>query len=49
MHSDMYYFCLSVVQGRAYGSVDGMLTEEVFDECVEEMVEQHRQKVTWEK
>lgn len=34
-------------QASAYGSPDGVLTEEMMDERVEEAVRQHRQKVEW--
>ena len=42
-------FSLSLPKARAFGSVDGELTEEMMDNGVEEMVEQHQQKVFWEK
>ncbi|XP_020616979.1 ATPase family AAA domain-containing protein 3-like [Orbicella faveolata] len=34
-------------QASAYGSPDGVLTEEMMDERVEEAVRQHKQKVEW--
>ena len=42
-------FSLSLHKARAFGSVDGELTEEMMDNGVKEMVEQHQQKVFWEK
>ena len=38
---------LFLLQASAYGSPDGILTEEMMDERVEEAVRQHRQKVEW--
>lgn len=37
----------SLVQARAYGSQDGVLTEAMIDECVSNMMEQHKQKAVW--
>ena len=34
-------------QASAYGSPDGVLTEDMMDERVEEAVRQHKQKVEW--
>ena len=34
-------------QASAYGSPDGVLTEEMMDARVEEAVRQHKQKVEW--
>lgn len=34
-------------QASAYGSPDGVLTEDMMDERVEEAVRQHEQKVVW--
>ncbi|KAL5491670.1 hypothetical protein EMCRGX_G017002 [Ephydatia muelleri] len=34
-------------QARAYGSQDGVLTEAMIDECVSNMMEQHKQKAVW--
>ena len=34
-------------QARVYGSKDGILTEEMVDTCVDEMLQQHQQKQTW--
>ena len=36
------------IQAAAYGSVDGSLTEEMIDQCVNEMIEQHKQKTKWQ-
>ncbi len=40
-----------VLQARAYmyGSPGGQLSEEMMDSCVQEMVDQHKQKTFWEK
>ncbi len=40
-----------VLQARAYmyGSPGGQLSEAMMDSCVEEMVDQHKQKTFWEK
>ena len=40
---------MSVVfaQAAAYGSPEGKLTEELIDNCVEEMVSQHKLKASW--
>jgi len=35
------------VQARAYGSLDGKLTEQMVDTCLEEMLQQHQQKQQW--
>lgn len=34
-------------QASAYGSPDGVLTEEMMDERVDDTVKQHKQKVDW--
>ena len=34
-------------QASAYGSPDGVLTEEMMDERVQEAVRQHKQKIEW--
>ena len=58
--SGKMYHCITVnvslllifflhVQARAYGSVDGKLTLNMVDECVEDMLQQHQQKQLWEK
>ena len=36
------------LQAAAYGSGDGKLTNEMIEECVQEMIEQHRQKSRWQ-
>ena len=36
-------------QARAYGSPEGKLTEEMMNRCVQEMVDQHKQKMFREK
>jgi ATPase family AAA domain-containing protein 3A/B len=35
-------------QASAYGSLEGKLTLEMIDKCVDEMKEQHQQKVKWQ-
>ncbi|XP_065889955.1 ATPase family AAA domain-containing protein 3-like [Dysidea avara] len=34
-------------QARAYGSLDGKLTEQMVNTCLEEMLQQHQQKQQW--
>ena len=36
-------------QASAYGSPDGVLTEEMMDARIDEAVRQHKQKVEWHK
>ncbi|XP_064384993.1 ATPase family AAA domain-containing protein 3-A-like [Halichondria panicea] len=36
-------------QARAFGSSEGVLTKEILDHCVKEMLAQHEQKVRWQK
>ena len=43
------YFFLSLHKAKAFGSVDGTLTEDMMDSGVKDMIEQHKQKVFWEK
>ena len=43
------FFSLSLHKAKAFGSVDGTLTEDMMDSGVKDMVEQHKQKVFWEK
>lgn len=40
---------LPLMQARAYGSQDGVLTEAMIDECVNNMMEQHKQKAVWQE
>lgn len=47
------YFILFLIfvifQASTYASMDGILTEEILDARVQEMIKQHKQKVDWLK
>ena len=40
-------FFFALFQASAYGSPDGVLTEDMMDARIEEAVRQHKQKVEW--